>query len=138
MPRSIEEWTGKTHDSAIPDRVKLRILNRQRNSDGLPICPDCTNAIRPGQAIHFDHAVPLIDGGEHSEGNLRAIHVRPCHNAKTAKEAHARAEERAQALSVYGLRSKTKWGSRGFQRAQPQRSATREIRRKSEAQGDAK
>ncbi len=31
---------------------------------------------------------------------------KPCHKAKTAKEAHQRAEERAQQAAVYGLKTK--------------------------------
>jgi len=113
MSRAIESWVAKHDDQAIPDKVKRRVLDRQRNADGIPICPDCTNQIRPSQAIEYDHALPLIDGGKHSEENLRAIHQKPCHAIKTAREAHNRAEERAQMMGVYGLKkSKTPFPKR--------------------------
>lgn len=101
-------WQGKTPDSQIPDKVRWRILNRQRDASGQPVCPDCGKVIYPGEGVEYDHAVPLIDGGSHSEANLRAVHRR-CHKMKTAREAHARAEERAQGMKVYGVKAKPKY-----------------------------
>lgn len=104
MPRTVPAWSSANHDAAIPARVKLRILDRQRPAPNeLPTCPDCGQPIRQGQSVHFDHAVPLADGGEHSEINLRAIHERPCHKIKTALEALQRAEARTHQKKAYGL-----------------------------------
>lgn len=131
MPRTIPEWQGRTDDSAVPDKVRERILMRQRNADGDVICPDCGNIIRPGHGVEFDHAVPLIDGGRHAEGNLRAIHRKPCHQLKSAREALARAEARAATLSHYGARGKRMQG-RGFAKRPPQRTASRPVIHKSD------
>jgi 5-methylcytosine-specific restriction enzyme A len=109
MPRSVPEWVGRTDDARVPDRVKLRILQRQRDEQGRPICPDCGMPIVPGSGVEFDHEIPLIDGGRHAELNLRAVHRR-CHKAKTAREALLRAENRAMVKSHYGLKEP----SRGF------------------------
>lgn len=106
MPRAIDEWVGTHDDQSIPARVKVRVLDRQRPAPGeLPICPDCGMSIREGQTVHFDHAVPLIDGGAHAEGNLRAIHERPCHRIKTAREAMERAEARTHVKKAFDLQA---------------------------------
>jgi 5-methylcytosine-specific restriction endonuclease McrA len=98
-------WVGKNHDAPIPETVKRRVLLRQRNARGVPVCPLCTREIIPGEGVDYDHEKPLIDEGEHSEENLRAIH-RKCHRLKTAREAHDRAKERSQFAAVYGIKTK--------------------------------
>lgn len=112
MPRSVETWVAAHDDQAIPIRVKRRILKRQCNADGVPVCPDCGTEIRPDVTPEFDHALPLADHGTHSEDNLRAIHPK-CHKLKTAREAHRRAEERSQFDAMYGLKNRPARG--GFQ-----------------------
>lgn len=103
MPRQIDEWIGKHDDAAIPARVKVRVLDRQRPAPReLPICPDCGMPIREGDGCEFDHAVPLIDGGRHAESNLRAIHTK-CHRRKTAREAMERAEARTHVKKAFDL-----------------------------------
>jgi 5-methylcytosine-specific restriction endonuclease McrA len=106
MPRSrtAQGWVAKHDDQAIPESVQRHILERQMNADGLIICPDCGNPIRPGQKKAFDHQKPLADGGEHSEANLRAIHERPCHAIKTVVEAKARTKARSQFAAVHGIK----------------------------------
>lgn len=103
--RKSEPWVAKHDDQAIPETVKRHVLERQRNADGVPVCPCCGREIRPGDGVDFDHDTPLIDGGKHSEENLRAIH-RKCHRLKTANEAHDRAKERSQFASAYGIKTK--------------------------------
>lgn len=102
--RKSQGWVAKHDDQAIPESVQRRILERQMNAEKLIICPDCGNPIRPGQRKAFDHAVPLIDGGEHSEENLRAIHENPCHAIKTKAEAKARTKARSQFAAVHGIK----------------------------------
>lgn len=103
--RSVEEWVGATDDVAIPARVKVRVLDRQRPTPGAaPICPDCGRPILEGEACDFDHAVPLINHGRHAEGNLRAVHRR-CHRLKTAREAQERAEARLHIKKAFGLQA---------------------------------
>jgi 5-methylcytosine-specific restriction protein A len=97
MARSVEEWKGKTDDSAIPDRVKLRVFERERR-----VCKLCGNLIRPGDGVDFHHWTPLADGGEHAESNLYPVH-RHCHKLTTAKEALGRAETRTAIKKHYGI-----------------------------------
>jgi hypothetical protein len=60
-----------------------------------------------GEVKHFDHVIPLADGGKHSETNLQIACV-ACHTEKTAGEATERAQVRAVAKSVLGLKPKPK------------------------------
>lgn len=105
MARSVPEWVGKSDDAAIPPRVRVRVIDRQRPAAGeYPVCPDCDQPIREGDGCEIDHAVPLIDGGQHAESNLRAVHAR-CHRLKTAREAKQRAEARQHQKRAYGLKA---------------------------------
>lgn len=104
MPREIPAWVGRTDDTAIPTKVMLRVLDRQRPApNALPVCPDCGMPIREGDGCDIDHELALADGGQHAEGNLRAVH-RKCHRMKTAREALQRAERRQRAAKAYGLK----------------------------------
>lgn len=60
-------------------RIRRRILRRDRG-----VCYICG---KPG-ADAVDHIVPAVDGGGDDEANLAAVHSRPCHAAKTAREAN--------------------------------------------------
>lgn len=84
--RSVPEWIGKTDDSSAPRRVKDRIVERQNRK-----CALTGQEFRPGDAIHYDHVVPLWLGGANSEANLQAVLSEP-HKRKTAVEAKIRAK----------------------------------------------
>lgn len=123
--RKSEGWVAKHDDQAIPESVQRQILEDQMNADGLIICPDCTNPIRPGQKKAFDHRIPLIDGGTHSQANLRCIHENPCHAIKTVVEAKARTKARSQFAAVHGIKSsKSSIQSQGFAPRPKQRKAS--------------
>ena len=72
--RSTEEWIGKTDDSAIPPRVKLRVHERANGR-----CQKCGADAFVGE---YDHIIPLIIGGENRENNLQKL-CAACHKAKT-------------------------------------------------------
>ena len=80
MPRKIPEWTGKTDDTAIPDRVKLRILDRQDFK-----CALTGVAFGPKLKPEFDHITPLRMGGENRESNLQAL-IKVAHKTKTSDD----------------------------------------------------
>ncbi|MHB1524907.1 MAG: HNH endonuclease [Candidatus Dormibacteria bacterium] len=56
------------------------------------VCADCGVATAPG-TWHADHIVPLIDGGARTLDNLQTL-CKPCHTAKTKREAKERALRR--------------------------------------------
>lgn len=72
--RNVPEWIGKTDDTAIPRRVKLRV---HAKAEG--ICATCKLEASSSQ---YDHAISLILGGENRESNIQLLCV-PCHKAKT-------------------------------------------------------
>ena len=78
--RSTPEWIGKTPDSTIPPRVKLRIYDRAGGT-----CHICKLPIKPGETWHADHVKALIEGGENREGNIAPAHAH-CNLAKANGE----------------------------------------------------
>jgi len=123
MPRSSSTWHSDNHDAAIPQRVKLRVFERDNR-----ICFLCGQPIRTSDGLDFHHRKPLIDGGEHSEANLVPVH-RKCHRLQTAREAQERAEARATVKHHYGITApKTKWAKRPLGGGNHQHTATRPAR----------
>lgn len=93
MSREVPEWVGKTDDTAIPPRVRARVVDRAGGC-----CEECRAEFTPALRPEIDHRVALILGGENRESNLRAL-CRHCHRPKTnadvaqkAKEARVRAK----------------------------------------------
>lgn len=86
MPRTVDEWRGRTDDSMPPDRVKDRIRDRQDN-----ICALSGVELAPGIKVQYDHIVPLWLGGENVESNLQAV-TEAAHKQKTKTEASVRAK----------------------------------------------
>jgi 5-methylcytosine-specific restriction endonuclease McrA len=86
MTRAVDEWIGKTHDSAIPPRVKVRIFERHQG-----ICHLTKRRIRAGEAWDCDHVIALCNGGEHREGNL-APALRQPHREKTAEDVRVKSK----------------------------------------------
>lgn len=83
MSRALPEWIGKTDDSAIPDRVKLRV---HAKAEGC--CSKCGVETLTGQ---YDHAISLVLGGQNRESNLQFLCV-PCHKAKTRLDVKLKAK----------------------------------------------
>lgn len=83
MSRSVPEWIGKTDDSAIPDRVRLRVHGKAEGR-----CEACgLDAL----SCEFDHVIPIILGGQNRESNLQLLCI-PCHKAKTALDVKLKAK----------------------------------------------
>jgi 5-methylcytosine-specific restriction endonuclease McrA len=125
--RAVSEWVAKTDDAAIPPRVKLRIFERAKGR-----CHISGRLIRAGEAWDVDHIIALCKGGEHRESNLAPALVGP-HRLKTAEDITEKATVYRKRSKHLGLRpSRQKIQSAGFRRAEPQRTASRPIQRKSE------
>lgn len=126
MARALPEWIGKTDDSKIPDRVRVRIFEREGGR-----CHLSGRKIMPGEPWDLDHKVALINGGEHRESNLFPA-LRDKHREKTR-------EDVAEKADAYRVRSKHilprapgRLQGQGFARRAPQHSATRPIIRKAD------
>lgn len=117
--RSVPEWVGKTPDSPIPDRVKLRVCDRAEGK--------CKKCERPALPAQFDHAIPLILGGENRETNLQLLCV-PCHKAKTALDVRLKAKVARVRKRHLGItRPRQKIQSPGFRKAPGQRRASSPV-----------
>lgn len=104
MSRAVPEWIGKTPDSRIPDRVKMRVWDRAKG-----ICAKC-GAV-PILGIHareYDHAIPIVLGGENRENNLQLL-CRPCHQAKTKLDVKLKAKVARVRKNHLGLRKPSKF-----------------------------
>jgi 5-methylcytosine-specific restriction endonuclease McrA len=93
MARAVEEWIGKTPDTPIPPRVRLRVFEAHGG-----VCHLSGRKIRAGEPWDCDHVVAIINGGANRETNL-APALRDKHRAKTAADV-------AEKSAVYRKRSK--------------------------------
>lgn len=130
MPREVREWIGKRPESMPSTKVLLRLHDKQ---DGKCAC-GCGQPLdleRPN-SIDCDHIVPLKDGGENRESNLQLL-LKDCHADKTKAENSARATaERHQAKAFTTTKERK---PSGFRTPEPQRTATRAIRKFSPIDG---
>lgn len=123
--RSTEEWIGATPDTAIPPRVKVRVLLKH---DGY--CAKCNRRLMIGK-WDCDHITALANGGENRESNLQPLCISPCHSDKTKADVAEKSKVARVRAKHLGLRpARQKIASRGFQKSAPQRSATRPIERR--------
>jgi len=126
--RAIPEWRGKTANSAVPDRVRLRISLRYSRKDALTGEP-----LRKGW--HIDHATALKDWiatEQYPHGNVEH-NMQPVNaevnTAKAAQENRDRKKvTKLQSKSLNITRPKTKITSRPFQsRLKPNDKSTRQT-----------
>lgn len=102
--RSVDEWIGKTDDSAPSNGCKRRILDRQGWK-----CAISDVEFRDGVKAVFDHITPLWLGGENRESNLQALTVK-AHAGKTKSEAKVRAKVNRIQLQRVSGKKKSSWG----------------------------
>lgn len=105
--RSIPEWRGKTPDSPVPDRVKVRVFARHEG-----YCHWTGKKIMPGDTWDTDHVIALINGGENRESNLAPILRGKAHKEKTARDVAIKsktARVRKRHLGLKKPRTITRW-----------------------------
>lgn len=86
--RAVEEWRGRTPDTAVPARVRARVFARY---DG--VCQVTGRKIGPADLWDLDHEIALINGGEHRENNLRPVlRHGAAHRLKTATDMKTKAK----------------------------------------------
>lgn len=109
MARSTDEWIGKTDDTPVPPRVRLRVFETHKG-----VCHLSGRKIRAGEPWECDHVKALINGGENRESNL-APALKDKHRAKTNADVAEKAvitRQRQKHLGITG--PKRPWPSRGF------------------------
>ncbi len=99
MARSVTEWVGKTDDTDIPPRVRLRVLAKY----GFECQCGCLRVILPHDRWQCDHVVALINGGENRESNLAPL-LEACHKVKTARDAAVKAKTYRMATKYRGIK----------------------------------
>jgi 5-methylcytosine-specific restriction protein A len=97
--RTVPEWIGKTPDSAIPDRVRLRVLMRYRC-----VCAKCGIKLGGGVAWDCDHTQALVNEGENRESNLQPLCKKNCHPKKTVDDVAAKSETYQARIRHYGIK----------------------------------
>lgn len=122
MTRTVKEWRGKTPDSKIPPRVRLRIFETHKG-----VCHISGRKIAAGEPWECDHIIALINGGEHREANL-APALRDKHKAKTADDVKEKAIVARKAKANLGLKPApaNPIKSAGFAPKQPKPSTARQ------------
>ena len=104
MSRSTAEWIGKTDDTAIPPRVRLRTYDKANGC-----CEVCGRKLGPKDKWQADHITALINGGANRESNLRCI-CDWCHKPKTAEDVAIKAKTYAVRSKHVGIKKRS-----GFQ-----------------------
>lgn len=101
MSRSLPEWVGRTDDTPIPPRVKIRVFEAQGG-----LCAHCEAKMGTGgKSPEFDHKVALANGGENRESNTQAL-CRPCHRAKTNVDVAQKSTDRRIKAKHLGIEKK--------------------------------
>lgn len=93
MSRSVSEWIGKTDDTPVPPRVRLRVWESKGGC-----CHKCGRKVGAGDRWTCEHLIALINGGENRERNLDVT----CGWCLPAKNA----EDIAEKAKTYAVKSK--------------------------------
>src|SRR5262245_39442111 len=108
MTRSVSEWFGKTDDTPVPTRVKLRILRRQNDTcagDG------CAVVFSARNSAGFDHRPALCNGGENRESKIFVLCV-PCHDKLFPGDMAEKSKVNDTKAKHLGLIAKRPWPKR--------------------------
>ena len=129
MARSVELWVGKDDDAVAPPRVRARVFDRCEGR-----CHKCGRLIGPADHWTLEHLIALINGGKNAEANmcLTCHWCLPMKNAEDAAIKSHGTQVRYRHLGIETAHPKLR--SAGFRPAEPQRTATRPLVRKSERQ----
>ncbi len=104
MPREVPEWIGKTPDTPVPPRVRIRVFEARNGC-----CHRCTRKIRPGEGWTLEHVKALINGGENRETNLD-LTCDWCLPAKNSEDLKEKAKVYRVKKRHRGLRKMSRFG----------------------------
>lgn len=125
MSRGVPEWIGKTPDTKIPDRVKLRVREREKD-----VCYLSGRKITSSDQVDYDHKIALVlwtgEGHGNRESNIYPV-IRAKHREKTKQDVAAKAKSDAVRKKHLGIRPEPTLASAGFSKAPRQGSATRPL-----------
>lgn len=95
------------------------------------VCFTCRQQIRQGQPWFIEHPDAIAQGGSDNDADLWPAHT-SCKAGKDAVDAGTKAKRDRLLTASFQPEDapKSKWQSRGFQKREPQHSATRPIQRK--------
>ena len=114
--------------SEFPQSVRKAAFRRCCGKDGIPKCEGCGNILRGG-GIFYEHMVPDGLGGEPTLDNCE-VRCTSCKKAKDKVDNIIMAKADRVLKKTYGLTPpKRKIVNRGFEKASPQHTATRPIRK---------
>ena len=102
--RPVPEWIGKTPDTPVPPRVKVRVFEAYEGR-----CYLSGVKIQPGMKWEVEHKRALCLGGENRETNLAPALV-AAHKAKTAQDIGMKSKADRIRMKHLGLKKP----SRGF------------------------
>lgn len=104
MTRRVKEWIGRSDDTVVPPRVRLRVWKKDGKA-----CAQCTRSL-PAEAFETDHKQAIINGGANRESNLRTL-CEWCHKKKTAGDVAEKSAVYGSQLRHTGIQRKRKWPS---------------------------
>lgn len=105
MARSVKPWSGKSDNTPVPPRVRLRNFEQHGG-----MCHLCSLKIQVGQKWQTDHVVALINRGKNDELNLAPAHD-DCHKAKSADDVAEKASVSAKRKKHLGMKRPSKLSS---------------------------
>lgn len=121
MPRSPDTWSSENHDAKIPPRVRLRVFDRAGGC-----CEICGRKLGPADKWQADHIIALINGGAHSEANLR-VACDWCHKGKTREDVAEKSKTARVRAKHLGIHHSSQWPTQRLGRGNNQKSATRKT-----------
>ena len=102
MARTVDEWIGKTDDSKVPPRVRVRVFEAHNGR-----CYISGRVIRAGDRWDLDHILAIALGGKNRESNLAPV-LSDSHRAKTKEDVKVKSKIAAIKKKHLGLsKSKT-------------------------------
>jgi 5-methylcytosine-specific restriction protein A len=101
MSRTVDEWIGKTDDTAAPPRVRLRVWERCKGK-----CGQCGRTIKAGETWTLEHLKALINGGANREANL-GVTCNWCLPKKNAEDVAEKSRSYRKRVKHAGIKRKS-------------------------------